>query len=369
MVSVLHLVTGVSASSIPLEIAEKLHTDSEIDVQVATFYDSTNGSTAHDDPDHTVPVTTLGAQTRFDIAAYRRLHKQLSSVDFLHTHQNFIGSIARAVAATTDTQIVDTEHRNHESFTLLQNLVNAPTLPLADRVVSNSEQTKGSLRWYERLLLEEEKLEVIYNGVDIDRIEQALAMASKKTPDAENDTPLRIVSVGRLVPVKNYATLVRAFAKIQDEIPGAELVIVGDGSEREQLIGLAAELGVETGIRFAGLVPREEVYQTLATSDVFAICSTSEGFCVAAVEAMASGLPVVVSDIDVLHEVVGTCGRYAQPHAYETFATEIVELYNDERTRIEEGRACKQRARSEFDIDETARQYAELYQEIITEET
>jgi glycosyltransferase involved in cell wall biosynthesis len=170
--------------------------------------------------------------------------------------------------------------------------------------------------------------------------------------------------VGRLVPVKNYRTLVEAFAKATEQDHDLELVLVGDGPDRGRLEALAAELDVDDAIKFTGFIPRKEVYQQLATSDIFAICSRSEGFCVAVVEAMAAGLPVVVSNIDVFKEVVGTCGRFAPPESAESFASEFVDLAADETQRKYEGDGCKRRARSTFSLEETVRQHVELYKEV-----
>jgi glycosyltransferase involved in cell wall biosynthesis len=363
MTSVLHLVNDVSSTSIPLDIAGELHAATDLDVKVAAFYASLDSDGSSVD-DFDVPITPLGGRSRFDMRSYSRLRRLLSDVDVLHTHQNFVGSVARVVAATTDVDVVNTEHQNHGSFSPLQNAVNAPTLPLADRIVANSERTRDSFRWYERLLLGDDRVTVIYNGIDVQRIEDALASQPTQSSAGDDDT-VRIVSVGRLVPVKNYRTLVEAFAKAADQDPTLELVLVGDGPERSELEELTASLGVDDSVEFTGFVSRAEVYRRLATSDLFAICSHSEGFCVAAVEAMAVGLPVVVSDIDVFREVVGSCGRFVPPTSTSEFASTFVELAGDREQRERDGSACKRRSRSRFSLDETVRRHVALYEDVV----
>lgn len=361
MTSVVHLINNVTSTSIPLDIAEKLHATTDLDVQIAAFYGPTDGGDKSADS-FEVPITPLSGRSRFDARAYRRLWQLLADADILHTHQNFVGSVARVVAATTDVGVVNTEHQSHDSFSPLQNAVNAPTLPLADRVVANSERTRDSFSWYERLLLDDDRVTVIYNGIDVERIEDTLR--SRPTRTVADDDPVRIVSVGRMVPVKNYRTLVEAFAKALDREPALELVLVGDGPERAALEDLAARLDVDDSVEFTGLVSRTEVYRQLAASDLFAICSHSEGFCVAAVEAMAVGLPVVVSDIGVFREVVGSCGRFVSPTSTDEFASAFTDLATDESQREREGRACKRRSRSTFSLDETVRRHVALYEDV-----
>jgi glycosyltransferase involved in cell wall biosynthesis len=122
-----------------------------------------------------------------------------------------------------------------------------------------------------------------------------------------------VLAVGRLVPIKGHDVLVRASA-----IAGAragrplELVVLGDGPERERLRALAARLGV--ALRLPGRVPRRDVAAHLRAADVFVQPSRvtaggrSEGLPVAALEALAVGLPVIASDSGGLAELAGQAG-------------------------------------------------------------
>lgn len=358
MVSVTFLVGSISATSIPVELAIVLARETEIDVTVAAFYDDGRSS---DVPGlGVVDVEPLGADSRFDPDGFAALWSLLRErrVDVLHTHDNFIGSVGRVLGTIAGVGIVNTEHRQHDSFTALQNAVNAPTIALADRVVVNSNVTKQSLLRAERLLLDLSRIEVVYNGVDLQRLDSAISTAQNDTDSSQ------IATVGRLVDVKNQALLLQAFSRVAESVPDARLCIVGDGPLGDELEARAETLGIREQVQFSGEIPREEVYRQLAESDLFVMPSTSEGFCVAAVEAMAVGLPVVVSDIDVFHEVVGEPGVFANPNDPDEFADAIVNLLEHSEKCERLGTQAKERARSTFSLEQTARKYYNIYKSV-----
>jgi glycosyltransferase involved in cell wall biosynthesis len=134
-------------------------------------------------------------------------------------------------------------------------------------------------------------------GVPDDRITVALQAADVEPFRAagrhRKDGPVRIISAGRLVPDKNFATLIEAFARMASRPPHTELEIVGTGFLEDELRGLAAARGVP--VRFRGHVPPSEMPDVYASADMYALVSTYEPFGVAIREAAAAGLPIVCS--------------------------------------------------------------------------
>lgn len=361
MVRVLVFLSRLTHTSIPLDVASRIAAQTDTEVTVVSFYDDDPAECEVDPADVSGEVRLLGADSRFDVRAWREFHRELRrDYDLLHTHHNFIGSVARVLAVIGGVPVVDTEHRNHDSFSALQNAVNGATLSLADVVVSNSAATRSSLRRYETISLDPEDLRVVHNGVDYDRIR---TVAESTGRARESTGRHRIVTVARLIPVKNHATLLHAFDRLSDRID-AELVVVGDGPLRNDLESLAADLDVADRTRFTGTVPRSRVYELYGTSDVFAIASRSEGFCVAAVEAMAAGLPVVASDIEVFEEVLDGCGTLADRDEPTAFASAIEELLLDADRRDRLGSECRERARETFSLDACAERYNNIYTEL-----
>jgi len=109
------------------------------------------------------------------------------------------------------------------------------------------------------------------------------------------DTDFGLVSVGFLDHKKGFDLLLRAFAAALVQIPAIRLTICGDGGERTSLEALARELGIEKRVSFLGNVPREEVARVLRENKLFVLPSRTETFGVVYVEAMACGLPILMT--------------------------------------------------------------------------
>src|SRR5262249_20822565 len=108
--------------------------------------------------------------------------------------------------------------------------------------------------------------------------------------------------IARFHPVKDHATLVRAFAVVARTCPDVDLLLAGDGPLRGQLESLAAELGIASRVLFLGV--RKDVPEILQAIDVFAMTSLSEAASLTVLEAMAAGRPVVVTDVGGNPELV-----------------------------------------------------------------
>ena len=155
-------------------------------------------------------------------------------------------------------------------------------------------------------------------------------------------TPV-LCHVGRLVEYKGAHTVIRATAILAEKFPEIRLIIVGDGPERSAFERLASDLGIAERVAFLGKGPNETfAWQAMAAADVFCLASTVEGFGIVVPEAMATGTPVVCSDIPVLRWVTGN-GRFASlfrvgdPEALAA-AVELA-LVDTERTEAQSERA------------------------------
>ncbi len=150
-----------------------------------------------------------------------------------------------------------------------------------------------TLRELERTFAVHGRSEVIANGVDVDE----LASGTART-----DLGRYVVSVGRLVPQKGFPTVLEAFARARSRLGGRRLVIAGEGPERARLEVEIARLGLADAVVLLGAVAREELPALLRGADAFVLASTHEAFGLAALEAMAAGVPVVASDVGGIPE-------------------------------------------------------------------
>jgi glycosyltransferase involved in cell wall biosynthesis len=138
------------------------------------------------------------------------------------------------------------------------------------------------------------KIVRIYNGVA-----PMARVAKEHWPQKDGFT---LVYVGRLEPVKNHKLLLTAFRAALRSMPDLRLWIVGDGSERKALEGLAKELGIDSQITFWG--QQLDVAQFFSAADTFIMSSSSEGLPMSLLQAFSLGLPAIVTDVGGMAEVV-----------------------------------------------------------------
>jgi glycosyltransferase involved in cell wall biosynthesis len=194
---------------------------------------------------------------------------------------------------------------------------------------------------------------VIHNAVEVDAAQQA-------TPGG---SPMRIVSVGRLAPPKDFGTLLRAVARLRAD--DVATTLLGDGPDRPRLEAEIAELGLAGSVTLAGDVP--DVATRLAGADVFVLSSCSEGMPISVLEAMAAGLPVVATDVGGLREVVedGVTGFLVPAGDARALGERLAQLEADPALRCELGAAARRRAAADFALPGWRRRHVELYEDLL----
>jgi glycosyltransferase involved in cell wall biosynthesis len=190
----------------------------------------------------------------------------------------------------------------------------------------------------------------VYNGVD--PVEPA-------EPPAKNGFTL--LFVGRLAPVKNLSTLVRATALALPRLPDLKLWLVGHGHERELLEALVHELGIANSVTFWG--ERLDVAGFFRAADVYCMSSVSEGLPMSLLQAMSVGLPSIVTDVGGMAEVVRNSHAGLTPAVGDAaaMADAIVALASDEtRRRLFAENACTA-YNENFTLERMDQAYMSLY--------
>ncbi|MGI6656361.1 MAG: TIGR03088 family PEP-CTERM/XrtA system glycosyltransferase [Desulfobulbus sp.] len=219
-------------------------------------------------------------------------------------------------------------------------------------------------QWLHRKVgISEKKIRLIYNGVDT----ASFAPASPPVQE-ETGSSMRIITVGRLDPVKDQATLVHAFRILCKRISSVEgcsvqLWIVGAGPEREALQGIIEQEGLEDRVLLLG--ERHDIAELLRQSDIFVLSSLAEGIPMTILEAAATGLPVVATDVGGIAEIVrdGETGYLVSSGSLQELADAIWRYWEQPHLRLAHGRAGCRRIADKFSLDAMARQYAQLYEQ------
>jgi glycosyltransferase involved in cell wall biosynthesis len=206
-----------------------------------------------------------------------------------------------------------------------------------------------------------EKVHLIPNGIDV------AAFARKPRPDVlprllKRPRELWLGTFAGLRQVKNLPRLVRAFAALPEPW---QLVIAGEGPERETILAEVRRLGLDHRVHLIGFIA--DPAKLIGLFDLFALSSDSEQFPISVLEAMAAGLPVASPDVgDVAAMLAPENAAYVSPRGDEAaLARSLQALAADAKLRARIGAANRAKARTEYDLPRMAAAHAALYAHVI----
>jgi len=212
-----------------------------------------------------------------------------------------------------------------------------------------------------------DRVVVIHNGLDTDMLRSRVRRSRElvRARLGVRSGELVALAIGRLRPVKGHDVLLKAWALLQQEQFPARLWIAGDGYWREWLWQRARELGLGRSVTFLGY--RDDVPDLIQAADLVVSASRDESFGLVLLEGMALGRPVVATAVGGVPELVvdGETGLLVPPEDPEALATAVRRLLSDPVLAAQLGMAGVARARSQFSLDATARQLAQLYREAL----
>ena len=210
------------------------------------------------------------------------------------------------------------------------------------------------------------QIEVIPNFIDPDVYDRTKYKAALRDQFRPSDRVLMHISNFR--PVKRVRDVVRVFARVRQDVPSV-LVMVGDGPDRVHAEAEARELGVEQEVFFLGKI--ETVAPLLSAADLFLLPTQSESFGLSALEALASGVPVIGTQAGGLPEVVrdGETGALCAVGDIDGMACSAIDILRDrDRWQAMSSLAARD-ARERFSIDDVVEQYESFYELALTART
>jgi len=284
-----------------------------------------------------VEVTLDAKRQRFDLGVLRRLRRHLRRwrPDIVHGFKYDGDLYARLAACGTRVPVLGSERTDDHKVSLAQRIGYRLTSMLSDGIVAN---TYGGARFARRLhRLPAERVDVLWNGVDLEEIGERLAKSSRPARQIFPGPGLkRMCAVASLKPENDYPLALRVLRRLLDQDPSWRLVCAGDEPPRHrgcraQVLAERDRLELAPFVEFAG--HRRDVLELIADSDVLLITAQHGGFPNVALEAMASGTVVVGTDYSDLPRMLPVEGQVVGSRAELDLAAAVLRCHG-ERARI-----------------------------------
>ena len=280
------------------------------------------------------------------VKAYSILSKALKSYgpDLVHSHleqfYSFLFCILNRVPLIHTLHSMPERIYTKRLHFMVKRLENNKKLMIVGCSKKTSQQTQKLFH------LKESSITTIYNPIHLDDYK----------PEEKKTSEFIFIHVARLHPVKNQVLLLHAFGRIKED--NVKLWVVGDGGTREQLESLTKELDIDRKVIFMG--SRSDVPMLLSKADAFVLSSNSEACPMTVLEALASGLPVVSTDVGGIKELIGECGILVEAKNEDKLFEAMMEIQKPEVYLKMGNKIARQRATLFSDVV-IAGQYEKLY--------
>ena len=325
---------------------------SQLDVEVICISgDKLDNHLEHDIEDHGVPIKYLHKKPGLSFSAFFKLGKELSRFkpDIIHSH--LAGGFYSSLWILF-----------HRRKMMIQTVHSVPSLEFekAKRMVFSALYKRGkavpvAITETIRSLVRKEykvkkNVELIFNPVDVSKF------SSEKKIKHDNFT---FIMVGRLSKVKNQILALEAFNDLQKDYPDIRLLFLGDGPERENLESYVDKNSLKDKVQFVGAVTNVQSF--MAKADAFLLSSDYEGLPLVLLEAMASKLLVVSTDVGGIRDIVEGCSILTPKGDVKAFRAAMEKAVSDSEMRKDYCEKAFERV-GQYDVSVIAEQYTRLYQ-------
>ena len=311
-----------------------------------------------------VPLDTksvLSPKIWITVLRLRRLIKK-ERMDIIHAQTRVAHFTAHILSGMTGAPYIVTWHGFYRPHFFRK------LLPCwGDRTIAISEAVAQNLR--EAFGRDDTKIRVVLNGIDRDKFrpdDYETRICGIRAKYGLKDAPI-VGIVSRLAPEKGHMILLEAFGKLLDDLPDAQLIIIGDGRTRGELEKKAGRLGIEKSVFFFGRILN--VAEFLAIMDVFVRPSTIEGFGLGVVEAMMMRRPVVASDLSEFRQILddGKAGLLVRTGDSGSLKDALLRLLRDPVFARGLGMAGYEYAVKNFSADRVASDIEDIYKKAVHE--
>lgn len=369
---VIHLIGGGDTGGAKTHVLNLLkELNAHIDARLVCFR---KGEFSDDAERMGIPITVIDSGNLF--VGLRELRKLIEKdpVDIIHCHGargNLMGNLVKKYCNAPVITTVHSDYRldyvGRPAAAVFYGLTNTVALRKVNYYIAVADPMA-------ELLIDRnfpaDRIFTMYNGIDFKPSQQVKPKAEflRSLGLDYNDGDVVAGIAARLTPVKDYPTLLKAMKKAVAEVPNLKLVAAGDGEDREKLLEMVKELGLEKNVCFAGWV--KDTASFFGSLDMNLLTSTTEGFPyvlpegarakLATVASRVGGVPIIVED--------GRTGLLFEPGDADALAGHLVRLTKDADLRRSLGEAIYEKARREFSIDHMVEYQLEIYQSVLERE-
>jgi glycosyltransferase involved in cell wall biosynthesis len=317
-----------------------------------------------------ISTIVLNSARSYDVGLLLRLWLNVKGrrVDLIHSHLPDVNLYSCLAGFAAGVPVVTTYHggpieprRRISPHSLKYSLIRR----LSTKIVAVSDCLRNDLVRIARF--SPRKLRTIYNGVDWRRFGLPVNSTTKRNELKLAPDEKVVGMVANLRPAKGYEYFIRAAAIIVQNVPRVKFLVIGENEDklREKVTKEMDALGMTDKVIFLGF--REDVPELLRLLDVFMLSSISEGLSIATIEAMAAGVPVVVTRSGGPQEVVvdAKTGFLVSPRDEKSLAEKALLLLKNRRLAASMGKEAQSEVRTKFSIDAMIRNYQTVYQECL----
>jgi lipopolysaccharide/colanic/teichoic acid biosynthesis glycosyltransferase/glycosyltransferase involved in cell wall biosynthesis len=303
------------------------------------------------------------------LALYRLMRRERPQI--VHTHTAKAGSLGRVAAWLAGVPVIVHTYHGHvlhgyyrPLVTWLLRRMERALARLTDQIIAVSEQVKLDLVRYR--VAPADRISVVPLGLHLEPfLDNGNHRGAFRRELGLNDQVGLVGIVGRIFPIKNHALFLESAARVAAEDGTARFVVVGDGALRHEMEGRAGRLGVADRVIFTGW--RHDLPKVYRDLDVLVVSSRNEGTPVSAIEAMASGCPVVATRVGGLPDLVddGASGYLVPSDDPAALTAGILRVLRDREGARRMGRTARTRVDARFHAARLVRDIERLYDDLI----
>ncbi len=282
--------------------------------------------------------------------------------DIIHSHMVHANILSRVTRFFVKVPVlISTAHNTNEGGKVRMLLYRA-TDPLCEITTNVSQNAVDA--YIQKKACPKDKIMFVPNGIDLKKFKRNEEDYAIIRSELGLQDEFVWLAAGRFVEAKDYPNLIHAFAKIADKDKRCKLLIAGDGVLRESMEGLARSMHLENQIKFLGV--RKDIPRLMNASDAYVISSAWEGMPMVLLEASASELPMVATDVGGNGEVVkdGVTGYLSRPANPEELAEKMNTMMSlSSQERQEMGHNAREYVLEKYDIDAIISRWESIYSE------